>query len=172
MRGNIKDLIIIPVILILVIILGFVTHNNNKKETVNMTVAVHIKGEVKVPGYYEFTYGSKVKDAVEKAGGATEKANLDGVNLAAKLRDGDEIIIPAKGEVIVTDEVVSAETTVNINTADINALCTLQGIGISTAESIISYRKTHGDFNKIEDLKKVEGIGESKFENIKNKITV
>ena len=147
---------------------------NKEKDDVNMVVAVHVKGEDKNPGYYELDYGSRVKDAVDKAGGTTNKANLNGVNLAAKILDGDEIIIPAKASGVVAGESATqtSETAININTADINLLCTLEGIGTSTAEAIINYRTNKGAFMKIEDIKKVEGIGNAKFDAIKDKITV
>ena len=171
MKSRSKDIIIVSIILVLALIIVLAGLKNNKKETVNMVVAVHVKGEVEKPGYYEFKYGSRVKDAVEKAGGATQNANLNGVNLAAKLRDGDEIVIPSNVTVS-TEGTLPEETAVNINTAGLGVLCTLEGIGEDTAKAIIHYRENSGKFGKIEDLKKVDGIGEAKFNAIKDKIIV
>ena len=172
MKSRIKDFAIILVIAALFIIIMFTSVKNRKQEDVNMTVAVHIKGEVNKPGYYELEYGSRIKNVIDKAGGTTDKANLNSVNLAAKLRDGEEVIIPSKIAESSNEESVAENSAININTADIDTLCKLDGIGINTAEAIINYRKNNGTFIKIEDLKNVEGIGEAKFAAIRDKITV
>lgn len=172
MKSNGKDIIIVSIILVLALMITLTVFKNNKKETVNMTVAVHMKGEVKNPGYYELSYGNRIKDAIEKAGGATKNADLNNLNLAAKLRDGEEIVVPAKGAAVSDNGNVNDETAVNINTADMGLLCTLEGIGADTAKAIISYRTNCGGFSKIEDLKKVDGIGKAKFDAIKHKIVI
>ena len=172
MKSNGRDIIIVSMILVLALIITLTVFKNNKKEAVNMTVAVHVKGEVEKPGYYELSYGNRIKDAIRKAGGATEKANLDDINLAAKLRDGEEIVIPAKEMMSSINGAVTDEYAVNINTADMSLLCTLEGIGMDTAKAIINYRTNCGGFDKIEDLKKVDGIGEAKFKAIKDNIIV
>ena len=169
MKSKVRDIIIISAIAVLTVISVFAIMKNSGKNSADMIVAVHIKGEVKNPGYYEFDYGKRVKDAIEKAGGTTKNADLSDINLAAKLRDGDEIIIPAKGE---TSSDTVSEYAVNINTADLSLLCTLDGIGADTAKAIIAYRTNCGGFSKVEDLKKVDGIGDAKFNAIKDKITV
>lgn len=194
MNEKVKNIIILAIIAALAAIIVLTTTKNTKEDAPNKIVAVHVKGEVKKPGYYELSYGSRVKDAVDKAGGATENANLDNVNLAAKLRDGEEIQIPEKivasSESTVDVEANASETknsetetaeksvsgagevVVNINTADMKTLCTLDGIGEATASAIVEYREEVGGFSKPEDLKKVKGIGSAKFDAIKDKIVV
>ena len=176
MKPDIKNVVAAVLIFLVAFVIALVLGNNKKEPNVNITVAIHIKGEVRKPGYYEFDYGSRVKDAIDKAGGVTKEANLDGVNLAAKLRDGEEIIIPSKSEDVSSEK--TAQTTllndkkVNINAADTVELCTLEGIGENIASLIIEYRNRNGAFRSVEDIKKVKGIGEAKFENIKDSIYV
>ena len=137
-------------------------------------------GEVKNQGVIELEQGSRIVDAIEKAGGQTEEANLKNVNLAYELEDGQKIYIPNKSEENtneITDdgvtEIDSKENdTININKANEKELQELNGIGESLASSIIKYREDNGKFKNIEDLKNVPGIGESKFSNIKEKIKV
>lgn len=121
-------------------------------------------------------------DAIEKAGGQTEQASLKNVNLAYQLEDGQKIYIPnindTETEIIddgasgVVDDATIKQTVVNINKADEKELQSLNGIGESLATSIVQYRKENGNFETIEDLKNVPGIGDSKFENIKEYIKV
>ena len=152
------------------------------------TIFVDIGGEVNNPGLYELPESSRVNDAVNIAGGITDKADLTDVNLAYILYDAMKIIIPKKEVKKVTQKkippVVSTTitatsnsqdintSTVNINTATKEQLKTLTGIGDSTAQKIIEYRAENGGFSKIEDVKNVSGIGESKFEKIKEKIII
>ena len=149
-----------------------------------ITVAVHIKGEVVNPGYYEVENDSRLNDVLTKAGGPTANADLDAVNLAMFLVDGEEIVIPGKSQngnkTSQAEELSEAETKkgtddsklININTAEMFELCELDGIGESMAQRIIEYRNSNGKFKKIEDLMNVNGIGPAKFNNIKDKITV
>ena len=130
-------------------------------------VGIDIKGEVYAEGYYEFEYGSRVKDAIIAAGGETEEADLSTINLAMILVDGQEIVIPSKIE-----NDIRSDGKININTADMYKLTKLDGIGNSLATNIVEYRAEKGPFKKVEDIKKVKGIGKEKFENIKDKITV
>lgn len=131
-------------------------------------VAVHVKGAVAAPGYYELEYGKRIKDAIAAAGGELENADLFELNIARILTDGEEIIVPIAEENL---QVVENQP-VNINTADFYLLCKLDGISESLAMEIIDYRTENGPFSKIEDLKEVNGIGDVKFNNIKNNITV
>ena len=127
-----------------------------------------MKGEVAAPGYYELEYGSRIKDAILAAGGEKETANLTEINLARKIGDGEEIIVPSvnnPGAVNLTD-------LINLNTADMYQLCKLEGIGESVAADIISYRTQYGAFTNIDQLKNVDGVGDAKFDKIKDKITV
>ena len=143
---------------------------------------MYITGEVKNQGVIELEEGARIADAIEKAGGKTEQANLKNVNLAYQLEDGQKIYIPnindIETEVIddgasgIVGDTTAAQGIININKADENELQSLNGIGESLASSIVEYRKENGKFETIEDLKNVPGIGESKFENIKEYIKV
>lgn len=147
-------------------------------------IVVHITGEVENEGIIELEKGARISDAIEKAGGTTEEANIADVNLAYSLKDGQKIKIPnineedeqiikeEAGEDIIIEGDNKKEEKININTANQTELETLSGIGPSTALKIINYKKEHGKFNNIEDIKNVPGIGESKFENIKEYICV
>ena len=109
-------------------------------------------------------------EAIELAGGQTSEADLSRLNLAKILSDEEKIVVPKKVVLEESDEEES--NIVNINTANIEKLSTLNGIGKSTAEKIIKYREENGYFNSIEDIMNVTGIGESKFNQIKNDITI
>lgn len=144
-------------------------------------IYVHVCGQVMVPGVYCLREESRVTDLVEMAGGFTEKAAGDYVNLAQKLADGQRIYIPSRDEVSsgslsgeAVEEVWQDNTSqkVNINTADEEALMTLPGIGESKAAAIIRYREEHGGFGSIEELKQIEGIKDGVFNKIKDEITV
>lgn len=154
-------------------------------------LAVHVCGAVNAPGVYELEEGSRVMDAVLAAGGFSETADEEYVNLATVLTDGDKVCIPTEDEVTqmslqneceINNGVISAgnpdnaqekgQDKVNINTADKEELCSLPGIGQTRAESIIAYRNARGGFSQIEDIMQVSGIKESSFQKIKDKITV
>jgi len=150
-------------------------------------IVVDVQGAVESPGVFSLPEGSRVNDAVQKAGGLTENADTMDVNLAAKLKDGDKVYIPKENDVrkavaaagIVTDNIASGvsgnSTTgglVNINTANSDQLQSLTGVGPVTAQKIIEYRETSGEFKKIEDIMKVSGIGAKTFEKFKDKIAV
>ena len=155
-------------------------------------VVIHITGSVKNPGIVKLKEGSRIEDAIEAAGGLTENADITKVNLAYILEDGTKIRIPSSEDEEIGDEeiinneigenVVINETnetsssknksSININKASEAELQTLPGIGASLANRIIEYRKQNGKFSSIEDIKNVNGIGESKYSNIKDLITV
>lgn len=148
-------------------------NTDNTEEIVN-TIFVHICGEVVNEGVYETKEDSRVYEVVELAGGLTDDAATDYVNLARQVKDGEQINFPSK-EQIETGEVSIDnlnETLVNINTASIDRLVTLSGIGESRAKLIIDYREEHGDFQSIEDIMKVSGIKEGAFNKIKDSIIV
>lgn len=162
----------------------------DKQEEKVIEIAVHITGEVNKAGIVYLPESSRLVDAIEKAGGETKNADLSQVNLAYQLQDGEKIYIPSKKEKITEyitkgngDNVVSEgiensnnmkgeKSKVNINTASISELDSLPGIGASTAQKIIDYREENGKFSRIEELKNVKGIGEAKFSEIKDRITV
>jgi competence protein ComEA len=149
---------------------------------------VFVSGAVSVPDVYPLPPGSLVKDAIVMAGGFTADANRDILNQALSLRDGDHIHVPSLAETAETPPPVSNETPVeivipdrsvgigvlliNINTATLAELETLPGIGPTLGQNIIDYRETNGPFVTIEDLMKVSGIGEAKFEAVRELITV
>lgn len=154
-------------------------------------IMVHITGEVKNWGVIELKSGSRIIDAVNEAGGFTEDADTEKINLAYIISDGMKIYIPNKNEDINDDgaEYISTDSgeniitggkklkenenkLININKATQTELESLPGIGPSTALKIISYRNEQGNFSSIEDIKNVNGIGESKFENIKDLICI
>lgn len=165
--------------------------NQNTKQMSQDTekiVIVHITGSVKNPGIVKLKEGSRIEDAIEAAGGLTENADISNVNLAYVLDDGTKIKIPNlddedigdedvvskdSGEGIIQDDEKTTNTNiVNINKATENELSTLPGIGNSLATRIVEYRKQNGNFKTIEDIKNVSGIGESKFANIKDFISI
>ena len=155
--------------------------NETEDEKGNTKIKVYITGEVKNQGVIELEEGDRIADAIEKAGGQTEQASLKNVNLAYQLEDGQKIYIPNvnDNETEIIDDGASGvvddttnQTVVNINKSDETEFQSLNGIGESLATSIVQYRKENGKFETIEDLKNVPGIGDSKFENIKEYIKV
>jgi competence protein ComEA len=165
-----------------------IPENNPAMQIEAPSVIIHIAGAVKNPGVYELKSTSRIVDAVKISGGATEEANLDLINLAAILKDGQKIIVPYKtynedGEEInknsynneasvYSSSTASTSAKININTANATILQTLSGIGPVLSERIIEYRNQNGLFDVIDDIKDVSGIGEKKFEGIKNLICV
>jgi len=149
---------------------------------------IHITGAVKSPGVYQLKSTDRIVDAVKIAGGATEEANLDLINLAALLKDGQKIIVPSKiynengeetnknidnnAEVMYSSSSGSISGEININTANATMLQALPGIGPVLSERIIEYRNQNGLFGIIDDIKDVSGIAEKKFEGIKDLICV
>ena len=149
------------------------TEVSTTQETV---IFVDIKGAVKNPGVYQMKVGDRVKDALEAAGGLTEEADRQKVNLAKRLEDQMVIVVPKVGEE--SEEIPTGETRkeatkegkVNINTATVEELKTLKGVGEKKAEAIIEYRKKNGSFKTKEDLMKVRGIGKKLFDSFQERI--
>lgn len=139
-------------------------------------INVYVSGAVYKPDVYPLPLGSLVKDAVAKAGGATVDADLDHVNLALKLSDQMQVYVPHKGEAVATPNSRSGSAAItapiNINTATLEELDRLPGIGPSIAQAIIDYRTANGPFKTIEDINNVKGIGDALFAKIKDSITV
>ena len=148
-------------------------------------VYVYICGEVAAPGVYELSEDSRIYEAVDAAGGFTENAARECVNLASKVSDGMQITIYNKEEAASLpaggtsagknsgqDQMSGSSSLVNLNTATKEELMTLKGIGESKAEDIIRYREKSGGFKKIEDIMKISGIKEAGFQKIKDSITV
>ncbi|MGB9793599.1 helix-hairpin-helix domain-containing protein [Caldisericum exile] len=147
----------------------------NTQELSPEKIKVYVTGEVKHPDVYELEENSIIKDAITLAGGVTENADLISINLAKKLTDGEEVIVPAK-ENSTSNSTVSASNAktgkININSATKEELMTLPGIGEVKANAIIDYRTKNGPFKSIHDIVNVSGIGEKTFEKIKDLITV
>ena len=138
------------------------TTEHEKAEKADSMLGVHIKGAVESAGFYEVPYGTRVKDLGEVAGGFTENADLNGVNLAAFVKDGDEVYFPYKA---------SKETgAIDLNTATADDLRKLSGIGETTAEKIISYRESVGKFHEVLELRDI--LGEKLYESIREKVYV
>ena len=146
--------------------------------TTGETTIIHVAGEVHHPGIVEVSQGARVIDAIEGAGGPTEDAQLDALNLAAVVNDGEYILVPdhdTANETIAgappvtgggTPQGVGDTPKVNINTADTSELETLPGVGPATAAQIIAHREQHGPFTQLVDLEAVSGIGPATRERL------
>lgn len=146
-------------------------------------IKIHITGEVNVQGIIELKEGDRIADAIEEAGGITDKADVTKINLAYTLEDGQKLYIPSieDKEIVEKEGIFESEDLlkneeknkkVNINKATEEELQKINGVGPSLASKIIKYRKENGNFKTIEDLKNVSGIGDKKFEGIKDYIRV
>jgi len=138
-------------------------------------VAVHVAGRVRRPGLVRLAAGSRVLDAVRAAGGATPGADLDAVNLARKLVDGEQVRIPARGQAVAAPPAgvpgAQAAGPLDLNTATAEQLDTLPGVGEVTAGRIVAYRSAH-PFTSVDELLEVPGIGQRRFEQLKDLVTV
>ena len=144
------------------------------EETVPVTIYVHICGEVAKPGVYQLTEGSRIVDAVTAAGGFTEYAAEEAVNLAEIVTDGMQIVIPDREEADAAAKELAEKMAglVDLNTATKEQLMELPGIGASKAEDIVRYREESGGFHSIEEIMNVPGIKEAGFQKIKDRIGV
>jgi competence protein ComEA len=138
-------------------------------------VAVHVAGRVRRPGLVRLAAGSRVQDAVRAAGGATAGADLDAVNLARKLVDGEQVRAPAHGEAAAAPAAQGGEAVpagpLDLNSATVEQLDTLPGVGEVTAGRIVAYRSAH-PFTSVDELLEVPGIGQRRFEQLKDLVTV
>jgi competence protein ComEA len=152
-------------------------------------VAVYVCGAVRTPGVVRLPAGARVTDALDLAGGPTAKAELAAVNLAATVADGQQILVPERGAAVAAAPATSGSSSaggslsvspgsatpgalVNINTASLEELDSLDGVGPSTAQKIVDYRTENGGFKTIDEIKEVPGIGDAKFAAMKDSITV
>jgi len=138
-------------------------------------ITIYVAGAVNNPDVYKLSSDSIVKDAIEKAGGAAKNADLVAINLARRVQDGEEIVVPVK-QTQASDSGNTSSTInngkININNASLEQLETLPGIGEVKGNAIIQYRKGHGLFKNIHDITRVSGIGEKTFEKIKDLIVI
>ena len=134
-------------------------------------VLVHVVGAVQAPGLYELTEESRVDDAIREAGGAKPKAALELVNLAAPVADGQQVVVPLRGELAAAPTVGSSASSaggkVHLNSATLEDLDTLPGIGPVTAQKILDYRAAHGAFQSVDELDAVPGIGAARLAQLK-----
>ena len=151
------------------------------KTTVSTVIYVDVKGEIHHPGVYQMKAENRVKDLIEAAGGFTPLADNQKLNLAQLLEDQMVIVVPKKGEEVNSElaqaptsqkKEVGKEGKVNINTATVEELKTLKGIGEKKAEAIIEYRKKNGSFKNKEELMKVRGIGKKLYESFQERVIV
>ena len=144
----------------------------NTEETESDVIYVHLTGAVRQPGVLKLKKGARMIDAVDAAGGLWEDADTESINLAAVLKDAEKIHIftISEREEQQTGTGVLSDGRININQASLDELMTLPGIGEGIGQSIIDYRTENGNFSSLEDLKKVDRIGERTFDKLKDKI--
>ncbi len=140
----------------------------------NGDVVVHVAGAVGEPGVYRLPAGSRVADAVERAGGATGRADPNSINLAARLADGQQVVVPSRagtGAVGSTAAATAAEEgPISLGSADQAALETIEGIGPVTAADILQYRDENGGISSIEQLDEIPGIGPATIESLSDRL--
>ena len=142
-------------------------------------ITVDVKGAVKSPGIYDLPVGSRVHDAVQKAGGLTEEADSKSLNLAQKISDEALVYVPSKGEEAASQQAASGTTPstskekkINLNKASLEELKQVKGLGGKRAQDIIDHREANGKFKSVDELKKVSGIGAKTIEKLKDYVTV
>ena len=138
-------------------------------------VVVHVVGAVHRPGLYRLAQGDRVADAVARAGGATRKADLSLVNLAALVSDGEQVVVPRRGAVVGAGGVEGAAGAsgvptgpVHLNSATIEQLDALPGVGPVTAQKIVDYRQKHGAFSSVDELDAIPGIGPARLDELRD----
>jgi competence protein ComEA len=174
---------------------GAATTTTGASDTPSVSVApardgsavVHVVGAVRRPGVYRLRLGQRVQDAIRRAGGAKGDTDLQAINLAAKIADGQQVVVPrraasgagagaaAGGGVAGAAPAAGASATpsapVNLNSATAEQLDALDGVGPATAQKILEYRTQHGGFSSVDDLAQVAGIGPKKLEALKLQVT-
>jgi competence protein ComEA len=149
-------------------------------------VTVHVAGAVRRPGVYRLAAGARVDDALRRAGGPRRRADLTAVNLAAKLEDGRQVLVPQRGAASAAAPAAAPATAgassgtsaaapsqpVNLNSATLEQLDTLDGVGPGIAQRILDYRQQHGGFNRVEELGEVPGIGAKRLATLTPLVTV
>ena len=151
---------------------------NQKEEVVEQDlITVDVKGAVKSPGIYDLPVGSRINDAVQKAGGLIDNADSKSINLAQKISDEALVYVPTKEEVANQESYSNAtgnkeSKKVNLNKASLEELKQVKGLGAKRAQDIIDHRETNGKFKSVDELKKVSGIGAKTIEKLKEYVTV
>jgi competence protein ComEA len=148
-------------------------------------LVVHVAGAVRRPGVYRMRQGARVDDAVRRAGGATRRADLTAVNLAAEIEDGRQVLVPLRARTVRAGGTASAPAAsaavgdaaapagpLNLNQATLEQLDQLDGVGPATAQKIIDWREQHGGFTRVEELDQVSGIGEKRLATLRAGVTV
>ena len=142
------------------------------------TALVHVAGAVRRPGVYSVKPGARIDDAVRQAGGATARADLSAVNLAAKVEDGRQVLVPeraprgAPAAAAGPGSPTTPGQPVNLNTATLEQLDTLTGVGPATAQKILDFREERGGFGSVDELAQVPGIGEKRLASLKEQVRV
>lgn len=202
MEEDNKRKIILIIILILIIIIGIVMAKANEEENYEdldvfdtvvqeiieenqieetNKIKIHILGQVNYNGILELEEGSRIDDAIKQAGGITQNADINKINLAYELSDGQKLYIPSIDEEEIKEYITEnsgigldeeKDEKININKATQTQLETLPGVGPSVALKIIKYREENGKFTNIEELKNVSGVGENKYQELKELIKV
>lgn len=140
------------------------------------TAVVHVVGAVRRPGVYRLHDGQRVRDAVRRAGGATAAADLQALNLAAKVGDAQQVVVPRRGGAApavgasASAPGVAAAAPVSLSSATVEQLDALDGVGPSTAQKILAYRTEHGGFRSVDELGDVPGIGPKKLEALRDRV--
>jgi competence protein ComEA len=146
-------------------------------------IVVHVAGAVRRPGVYRMRDGARVDAAIRRAGGPTRAANLDGLNLAAKLADGRQVLVPSRAPAPppaaasassaggTTSGAAVSGVPVNINSATVEELDALDGVGPTTAQKIVDYREAHGGFSSVDELDQVDGIGPARLASLRDQVT-
>lgn len=138
------------------------------------SAVVHVVGAVHRAGVYRLRLGQRVQDAISRAGGATAHADTQAINLAAKVADGQQVVVPRRGKAAVATApgATAPSAPINLNSATADQLDTLDGVGPATAQKILQYRTQHGGFASIDDLAQVSGIGPKKLAALKPQVTL
>ncbi|WP_269798375.1 helix-hairpin-helix domain-containing protein [Streptococcus sp. SM5] len=151
---------------------------NQKEEVVEQDlITVDVKGAVKSPGIYDLPVGSRINDAVQKAGGLTDNADSKSINLAQRISDEALVYVPTKEEATSQETHSTASHSkenkkVNLNKASLEELKQVKGLGAKRAQDIVDHRDSNGKFKSVDELKKVSGIGAKTIEKLKEYVTV
>jgi competence protein ComEA len=141
-------------------------------------VVVHVAGAVRRPGVYKLPATARVDDAVAQAGGPTRRADLGGLNLAAEVEDGRQVLVPERvrsggaGAPTATATAPAEGQPVNLNTATLEQLDTLSGVGPTTAQKILDFREERGGFGSVEELGEIPGIGDKRLATLREEVTL